>query len=92
MVNRIRRGTAMATRYSYGSYLRTSAQKGRKAMAKATTKTVKRVVKPMKSTQGVVKRPKPSIETFGASNRRVEPTTRLTKGAVGGTIPPRGSK
>ena len=33
-----RRGTAMATRYSYGNYLRTAAQKGRQAMAKATTK------------------------------------------------------
>ena len=82
----------MATRYSYGSYLRTSAQKGRKAMAKATTKTVKRVVKPMQSTQGVVHRPKPGKEIFGASNRKVTATTRLTKGAVGGPVPERGSK
>ena len=29
---------------------------------------------------------------FGASNRRVEPTTRLTKGAVGGRVPECGSK
>ena len=61
-------------------------------MTKATTKTVKRVVKPMASTEGVIRRPKPHIEAFGASNRRVEATTRLTKGAVGGVIPPRGSK
>ena len=52
----------------------------------------KRVVKPMKSTQGVIHRPKPGIEVFGASNRKVTPTTRLTKGAVGGTIPERGTK
>ena len=82
----------MATRYSYGSYLRQAALKGRKAMAKATTKS-ERVVKPMKSTQGVVHRPKPSVEIFGASNRKVTPTTRLeTSGAITGTIPPRGSK
>jgi hypothetical protein len=82
----------MSTRYSYGAYLRQAAQKGRKAMTKATTKTVKRVVKPMKSTEGVIHRPKPHIEAFGASNRKVTPTTRLTKGAIGGTIPERGSK
>ena len=82
----------MVTRYSHSGYLRASAQKGRKAMAKATTKTVKRVVKPMKSTEGVIHRPKPHIEAFGASNRKVTPTTRLTKGAVGGPVPGRGSK
>ena len=35
-VNRSRRGAAVATRYTYGSYLRQAALKGRKAMAKAT--------------------------------------------------------
>ena len=82
----------MATRYSYSGYLRSAAQKGRKAMAKATTKS-ERVVRPMKSTQGVIHRPKPSVEIFGASNRKVAPTTRLEKdGAITGTIPPRGTK
>ena len=79
----------MGTRYSHTAYLRTSAQKGRKAMAKAKSE---RVVKPMKSTEGVIHRPKPHIEAFGASNRKVTPTTRLTKGAVGGPVPGRGSK
>jgi len=62
-------------------------------MAKATTKTVKRIVKPTKSTQGAVHRPNPGKEIFGASNRKVTPTTRLEKsGAITGTIPERGSK
>ena len=65
-------------------------------MAKATTtRSAKseRDVKPMKSTQGVMHPPKPSVEVFGASNRKVTPTTRLeTSGAITGTIPPRGSK
>ena len=64
-------------------------------MAKATTTRCaksERDVRPMKSTEGTIKRPKPSVEVFGASNRKVTPTTRLTKGAVGGTIPERGAK
>jgi hypothetical protein len=81
----------MGTRYSHSGYLRAKAEKGRRAMAKATTKSG-RDVRPMKSTEGTVKRPAPHKETFGASNRRVEPTTRLTRGAVGGTIPERGTK
>ena len=40
-------------------------------MTKATTKT-ERVVKPMESTEGVIHRPKPHIEAFGASNRKVD--------------------
>ena len=86
----------MATRYSYSGYLRTAAQKGKRAMAKATTtRSAKsgRVVKPMQSTQGVIRRPTPGVEAFGASNKRVVPTTRLEKdGSIGGVIPPRGSK
>jgi hypothetical protein len=82
----------VSTRYSYGSYLRQAAEKGRKAMTKATTKT-ERVVKPMKSTQGVIRRPTPGVEAFGASNKRVVPTTRLEKdGAITGVVPSRGSK
>ncbi len=65
-------------------------------MAKATIKSVKsakRVVAKLASTQGVVHRPKPGKEIFGASNRKVTPTTRLEKsGAITGTIPERGSK
>ena len=85
----------MATRYSYGNYLRTRAEKGKRAMAKATTtRSAKseRDVRPMKSTQGVVHRPKPGKETFGASNRRVEPTRLEKSGAVVGRVPERGSK
>ena len=46
----------------------------------------------MKSTQGVVHRPKPGAKFSAHRNRKVTPTTRLTKGAIGGTIPERGTK
>ncbi len=69
-------------------------------MGKATiksAKSVKRVMaankQAMRSSVGTIERPKPGAEIFGASNRRVEPTTRLLKGgAVSGRVPERGSK
>ena len=83
----------VATRYSYESYLRQAAEKGRKAMTIATTKT-ERVVKPMKVDAGRDPQGRtPGVEAFGASNKRVVPTTRLEKdGAITGVVPSRGSK
>ena len=49
----------MATRYAYGNYLRQAALKGTQGDGKSDDENGKRVVKPMKSTQGVIRRPKP---------------------------------
>ena len=62
-----------------------------------SVKSAKRVVasnqKALGSAKATIHRPKPGAEIFGASNRRVEATTRLTKGgAIAGKVPPRGSK
>ena len=64
-------------------------------MAKATTtRSAKsgRVVKPMKSTQGVIHRPAQRGEVFGASLPKSEPTQKLVGGAIVGKPPPRGSR
>ena len=67
----------MATRYAYGSYLRTAAEKGKRAMAKATTtRSAKseRVVKPMKSTRG-----RRSTGRSRASKLSAHPTGRSSR-------------
>ena len=72
----------MATRYSYGNYLRTAAQKGKRAMAKATTDREIRAGREADEVDAGRDPPaEPSVEVFGASNRRVEPTTRLRRAA-----------
>ena len=61
-------------------------------MAKSLKTVTASNTEAMGSAKATINRPKPGVEAFGASNRRVEPTTRLEKGAVSGTIPERGSK
>lgn len=90
----------MTTRYHNSAYIALKASKWRMLMAKAAirgAKSVKRVTAANKqalaSAKGTIHRPGPGAEIFGASNRKVVPTTRLLKGgAIAGTIPERGSK
>ena len=95
LVNRFDGAPQMATRYSYGNYLRTSAQKGKRGDGKSNDDQIGEIRAGREADEVDAGR-HPPAEAGRRSFWRVQPEgdadDGLTKGAIGGTIPERGSK